>query len=131
MPRFSKRSRENLETCDPDLQRLFHAVIAGFDITVLCGHRTQVEQMKAYHEGRTQRKWPESLHNQNPSRAIDVCPYPIDWEDRERFTLLAGYVLGIAETVGIRIRWGGDWNRNMEVGDNRFDDLPHFELIKT
>ena len=52
----------------------------------------------------------------------------IDWEDRERFHLFAGYVLGVARGMGITLRWGGDWNMNFEVDDNKFDDFPHFEL---
>ena len=61
--------------------------------------------------------------------ACDVVPYPIDWNDRERFHLFAGFVLGIANQMGIELRWGGDWNRNWEVDDNKFDDFPHFELV--
>ena len=70
------------------------------------------------------------MHNSKPSRAVDCVPYPIDWTDRERFTLFAGFVLGVAARMGITLRWGGDWNMNFEVKDNRFDDFPHFELIK-
>jgi hypothetical protein len=59
-----------------------------------------------------------------------VVPYPIDWDDRERFHLFSGFVLGIARSMGIKLRWGGDWNMNFEVDDNNFDDFPHFELRK-
>ena len=31
----------------------------------------------------------------NPSRAVDVVPYPIDWDDRERFHLFAGFVIAL------------------------------------
>ena len=30
--------------------------------------------------------------------------------------------------MGINLRWGGDWNQNWEVNDNKFDDFPHFEI---
>ena len=40
----------------------------------------------------------------------------------------AGVVKGIASQMGIGIRWGGDWDMDTEVKDNRFDDLVHFEL---
>ena len=43
-------------------------------------------------------------------------------------TLFAGFVMGIATGMGIDIRWGGDWNQNDQVKDNKFDDLPHFEV---
>ena len=54
----------------------------------------------------------------------------IDWDDRERFTLFAGFVLGIAKSMGINLRWGGDWDQDWTVKDNKFDDFPHFELKK-
>ena len=73
-------------------------------------------------------KFPDGNHNKKPSKAIDVAPYPIDWDDRERMTYFAGYVKGIAMMLGIPIRWGGDWNSNNDLKDNNFDDLPHFEL---
>ena len=62
---------------------------------------------------------------------VDVVAYPIDWNDRERQTLFAGYVLGLAKSMGITLRWGGDWDRDTDVQDNKFDDLMHFELVET
>ena len=70
----------------------------------------------------------EGLSNANPSRAVDVAPYPIDWSDRERFTYFAGFVKGIASQMGIDIIWGGDWDNDTDLKDNGFDDLVHFEL---
>jgi len=32
--------------------------------------------------------------------------------------------------MDISIRWGGDWNMDTYVKDQRFNDLPHFELVK-
>jgi peptidoglycan L-alanyl-D-glutamate endopeptidase CwlK len=40
----------------------------------------------------------------------------------------AGFVKGVASQMGIPIRWGGDWNSDNNLKDNKFDDLPHFEL---
>lgn len=128
MASFSNTSRGKLATCHEDLQKVFMKVIEGFDCTVLCGHRTKEEQNKAYSEGNSTKKWPNSRHNTSPSEAVDVAPYPIDWEDRDRFHLFAGYVLGVAASMGIKLRFGGDWDRDTEVDDNDFDDLVHFEL---
>ena len=128
MFKFGKRSRERLATCHPDLQKIFNEVIKKIDCSVLEGHRDERTQNKYFSEGKTKVKYPMGRHNTNPSRAVDVTPYPIDWNDRERQTLFAGYVLGIAESMGIKLRWGGDWNQNFKVKDNRFDDFPHFEL---
>jgi peptidoglycan L-alanyl-D-glutamate endopeptidase CwlK len=130
MPSFSKRSSNNLDSCDWDLQRLFRRVVKKFDCTVIVGHRTEEAQDEAFRTGHSKKEWPDSKHNTHPSIAVDVAPYPIDWNDRERFSLFAGYVLGVASEMGINIRWGGDWDRDTQVKDNTFDDLVHFEIVK-
>ena len=65
-----------------------------------------------------------------PSLAVDVTPYPVVWDDRERQTLFAGYVLATAKAMGVSLRWGGDWDSDTEVRDNGFDDLVHFEIVE-
>ncbi len=128
MPRFGKTSRKRLKTCDEDLQVLFEEVVKYFDCSVIEGHRNEARQNKAFEDGNSKVKFPNGRHNSKPSKAVDVAPYPIDWEDRERMTYFAGFVKGIAYMMGIPIRWGGDWNNNTILKDNNFDDLPHFEL---
>jgi len=130
MLKFGKKSIEQLSTCRKELQEVFNEVIKTVDCSVLEGHRSKDRQNALYKEGKTKVTYPKGRHNSSPSRAVDVCPYPIDWGDRERFHLFAGFVLGIAKSKGINLRWGGDWNMNWEVDDNQFDDFPHFELIK-
>ena len=128
MPRFGSRSRKNLDTCHPDLQKVFNEVIKYVDCSVLEGHRGEERQNKLYEEGKTKVRYPKGRHNSDPSNAVDVTPYPVDWDDRERQTLFAGFVLGIAKSMDIELRWGGDWDRDFKVVDNRFDDFPHFEI---
>ncbi len=129
MPSFSKASRKRLETCHPDLQRLMNEVIKHWDCTVLEGHRTEHRQNEMVRTGTSQLKWPLSKHNRTPSEAVDVAPYPIDWQDIERFRAFGGFVLGVAAMLEIPIRWGGDWNGNRDFKDQKFHDLPHFELL--
>jgi len=130
MPKFGERSSNNLQTCHEDLQKLFHEVIKHFDCSVICGHRGQEEQDKAYHDGRSKLKFPQSKHNKMPSLAADVVPYPIDWNDTRRFYMFVGIVRGIAAMMSIPIRCGADWDGDMEVKDQNFHDLPHFELTE-
>ena len=130
MPKFGKRSKNALSSCDEKLIKVFNEVIKTVDCSVLEGHRGQSKQDKYYEEGKSKVKYPSGRHNKLPSMAVDVAPYPIDWDDRERFHLFAGFVLGIAKSMGINLRWGGDWNQNWFVDDNKFDDFPHFELRK-
>ena len=128
MPRFGRKSRERLATCDKRLQDVFNEVIKEVDCSILEGHRDERRQDKLYEEKKTKVRYPMGRHNSKPRRAVDVAPYPIDWDDRERFHLFSGFVLGLARGMGITLRWGGDWNMNFEVDDNKFDDFPHFEL---
>ena len=130
MPRFGKKSKQQLSTCEKDLQLVFNEVIKYVDCSVLEGHRNAERQNKLHEAGNTKVMYPKGRHNAFPSRACDVVPYPIDWKDRERFHLFAGFVLGVANQMGINLRWGGDWNQDFEVDDNMFDDFPHFELKK-
>ena len=128
MPRFGTRSKNNLKTCDQRLQNIFNEVIKYVDCSVLEGHRGEERQNKLADEGKSKVRFPNGRHNANPSNAVDIVPYPIDWNDRERFHLFAGFVLGVAKMMGVNLRWGGDWNMNFEVDDNQFDDFPHFEI---
>ena len=128
MPKFGKNSKERLATCDERLQKVFNEVIKYVDCSVLEGHRNEERQNRFYDEGKTKLRYPDGRHNNRPSNAVDVTPYPVDWSDRERQTLFAGFVLGIARSMGIKLRWGGDWDMDFKVMDNRFDDFPHFEI---
>jgi len=128
MPKFSKRSRERLKSCDKRLQDVFNEVIKYVDCSIIEGHRSEERQNKLLKEGKTKVAYPKGRHNSFPSRAVDVVPYPVDWNDRERFHLFSGFVLGVACRMGVVLRWGGDWNMNFEVDDNMFDDFPHFEI---
>jgi hypothetical protein len=129
MPKFGEKSLAQLDTCDVKLQEVFNEVIKKVDCSVLEGRRGKDRQNALFKEGKTKVTFPNGRHNASPSRAVDVVPYPIDWDDRERFHLFAGFVLGVAYQKGIKLRWGGDWNINWFVDDNKFDDFPHFELL--
>ena len=128
MPKFGKKSQERLDTCHSDLIRLFTLVVRYFDCTILEGHRGKEKQNRYYKEGKSKIQWPDGKHNNYPSEAVDVAPYPIDWEDRDRFHYFGGFVMGLAKSMDISLRWGGDWDMDTQVKDNKFDDLPHFEL---
>ena len=129
MPSFGKRSQSKLDTCHPDLQKVFNEVVKHFDCSIICGRRDCEEQNNLYHAGKSQLQFPDSKHNTLPSNAVDAIPYPVDWNDREQFSYFAGFVIGIAASMGIKLRWGGDWDMDGETTDNSFDDLPHIELI--
>ena len=130
MPEFGKRSRDQLATAHPDLQRLFNEVIKHYDCAVIIGHRGEQAQNEAVEHGMSKLKWPDSPHNKTPSQAVDVAPYPVDWKNIKSFYHFAGYVKAVADQLGIAIRWGGDWDGDFDLTDQNFFDLPHFELIQ-
>jgi peptidoglycan L-alanyl-D-glutamate endopeptidase CwlK len=127
--KFSERSKKNLSECHPDLQAVAVEAIKIIDFAVLEGHRPREEQEKAFHKGLSKVQWPESNHNKKPSEAMDIAPYPIDWNNKERFYYLAGIIMGIAHAKGIELRYGGDWDRDGDITDQNFMDLVHFERV--
>lgn len=122
--KFSKTSEERLNTCHPDLIRLFTAVLKDRDCTILEGHRSRQRQEQLLLDGKT--KTLKSNHLHSPSLAVDVMPYPIDWDDRDAQYKFATRVFDKAMRMGIRVRWGG-WFK--APGDKIFYDSPHWEII--
>ena len=131
MPKLGRRSKKNLSEAHLLLQELFEEVIKHYDCSIIEGKRPQEEQDKLYHAGKSKLKFPQSKHNKPPSLAVDVVPYPVDWNNTKRFYHFGGLVIGIAASMGIDIRWGGDWDSDNTFKDQTFHDLPHFELRST
>jgi|TARA_R100001530_G_C4297191_1_gene149550 hypothetical protein len=130
MYKYSESSQEKLNSCCPALQEVFSEALKFMDITIIDGHRNEKRQNDYYESGKSQVQFPNGKHNTLPSEAIDAAPCPIDWHDRERATLFAGFILGMAAMKGVLLRWGGDWNHDWQVKDNNFDDLWHFEVVQ-
>ena len=131
MPAFGKRSRGNLAQAHHDLQRLFNEVIKTYDCSVICGHRDSVDQDAAFHAGFSKVEFPNSKHNQQPSLAVDVMPWPIDWKDEKRLYNFVGYVMRVARELGIDVRSGADWDGDFDFKDQNFHDAPHWELRRS
>jgi peptidoglycan LD-endopeptidase CwlK len=120
MNKFSKRSLDNLQTCDYRLQWLFHKVLQKHDCSIICGSRGEEEQNEAFTKGTSKLKYPQSKHNKKPSIAVDVLPYPFKgWDNLEDFRRFAEVVKETAKEYDIDVVWGGDW---------KFVDMPHWEL---
>ena len=132
MPTFGTKSLSALATCDARLQRLAHEAIKLANFTILEGHRGEAAQNAAYEKGLSKTRWPNGKHNATPALAFDFAPYPIDWTNRPvaiaRFAFVAGVLWKCAADLGIRIRFGWDWNRNLDPRDEVFLDWPHVEL---
>ena len=129
---FSVASESNLATCHEDLQQVARSVLRVIDCSVIEGYRGKKQQNEYFDQGLSQLQWPESKHNQAPATAMHLVPYPIEWEGRDardRFHYFAGFVRCRALSLGISLRWGGDWDGDWQTRDNNFDDLAHYELI--
>lgn len=125
---FSKASEEKLNSCHPKLQLLFKTVVITYNCSIIQGFRGKEEQDEDFMSKKSKVQWPNSAHNKFPSHAVDVAPWPIDWSDIKRFYHFAGYVLAASETLGIQVRWGGDWDGDLDFKDQNFNDLVHWEL---
>lgn len=151
MPSFSKRSAEYLASCATTLRQLFEVVIERYNCTIIEGHRSPERQLELYAANRS--KVRRGKHNEKPSEAVDAAPWlpgrKIPWpkapsflkrlsvaekaelnayvKDMGQFYHFAGYVEGTADSLYIPIRWGGDWDRDHCLADQKFDDLVHFE----
>lgn len=127
-----------------DLQDLCTEALQIMNITVLGGWRPEEEQLELFRKKLTKVRW--SKHNESPSEAVDIAPWPIpekwgspgpdkmfslaEFKERAKFYYLGGIMMALAYTRGITLRWGGNWDRDYEVdfGDQSFDDLVHFEV---
>jgi len=129
MADFGTESRKRLDTCHMDLQEICELVIPNYDFTVLEGFRSNARQDDLFRQGKSKLRAGQSKHNNQPSNAVDIAPYPIDWNNANRFYLLAGFIFQAASQLDIKLRWGGDWDSDWIHTDQSFHDLPHFELI--
>lgn len=117
--KFGNTSKRRLKECHPKLQEIMNELIKLMDVSILCGYRNEEDQNEAYTKGNSKLQYPHSKHNQIPSRAVDVVPYPVDWNDLGRFERMCGIIEGIAHQKRIKIRLGRDFS---------FKDYPHIEL---
>jgi peptidoglycan L-alanyl-D-glutamate endopeptidase CwlK len=125
MYQFSKISLERLSECHVFLQELMLYAIRNSkqDFSILCGYRDQEAQEKAFKEKKSLAKWGQSKHNQFPSLAIDIAPYPINWNDIERFDKLGNYIINCFEELNfkdIKLTWGKYFKNLIDWG--------HFEI---
>lgn len=122
MCKLSTTSLLKLEKVHPDLQKIFKEAIKDtpIDFTITCGWRGEKEQNKAFKEGNSKLKFPQSKHNKMPAMAVDAVPFPKMWDASDsEWLLLSNHILSTAKKLGIKLTWGGSW---------KFVDKPHYEL---
>jgi peptidoglycan LD-endopeptidase CwlK len=125
MPKFGKRSRERMKGVDSRLIEVVNELIKIMDVTIIEGLRTKERQDELVKSGASKTKFSKHIEG----KALDLSPYPIDWENRDGFYYMGGMIRGIAQQLGHNIRFGGDWNSDGDTKDNNFDDLVHIEIL--
>jgi len=138
MASYGRRSLEKLSTCHEEIQVVCHEVIKVNDHTIIWGARGEEAQNRAFEGGFSTKRWPESKHNAVPpglSDAIDIAPWHtikphIRWDATNEFIYLAGHMMQAAAALGVKLRWGGDWDQDRDLYDiNKPFDLGHFERV--
>lgn len=155
---LGQRSLSRLDGVHPDLVRVVLKAAAlatpEEDFTVLEGLRSREQMMINYGKGRTAAQlaakgipasyakpgeakvtWLANPFNSKHAKqadgfghAVDLAPFPIDWNNLARFDRLAKLVLRAAKIEGVGVRWGGDWDADGKPRERGETDSPHFEL---
>ena len=130
--RWGNRSLSHRDRLAGGLTALFDRALemSPFDLSITDSHRT-LEEHEALPDGATQVSWEDSKHSTFPSMAGHLDPYPINYDDWLRYYVLAGVVMAAARDLSMldRVRWGGDWDRDLNLAEESFRDLAHWELI--
>ena len=148
---LSQKSLDRLNGVDERLQRVVKRAIqlSKQDFMVLEGVRTKKQCMINYGKGRTiaqcvAKGVPAQYANpkaakvtwlNNPfaskhvsGKAVDLVPYPVDWNDLKKFDAIAQAMLQASKELGIAIRWGADWDNDGKPRERGESDSPHFEI---
>ncbi|HIE3655308.1 TPA: M15 family metallopeptidase [Yersinia enterocolitica] len=126
---LSQRSEKNLLGVNPELVKVVRRAIqiTQVDFMVIEGLRSAERQRELVTKGASQ-----TLNSRHlTGHAVDCVPLisgAIPWNDKSKFKAVADAMFQAAKELGVRIRWGGDWNENGRSDDERFYDGPHFEL---
>jgi len=116
--KLGTRSLQNLSGVHPDMVAVVKRAIeiTEQDFTVIEGIRNVSRQRELYKAGKS-----TTMNSRHiTGHAVDMVPWPVDWNDLERFEVMSEAMKKAAEELDIPIKWGGDWKS--------FYDAPHFEL---
>lgn len=149
--KLSARSIERLSGVNDDLVRVVKRAIelTPIDFMVLEGLRTKDQAWINWGKGRTVAQlaaqgvpakyaaphlakvtWLANPLNSKHiiGRAVDLVPYPVDWNDLKKFDQIAAAMFAAAGELGVKIRWGADWDGDGNYREKGESDSPHFEV---
>lgn len=128
MYKFSAKSLSKLNNSKvhPKIKVLMNEAIktSPIDFTIIETVRTTEQQKINVAKGVSKTMKSRHIPLVNKSglcEAIDIAPYPIDWNNIKRFVQLSEHIKKVAKQLNIKIEYGGDWKS--------FKDYPHYQLI--
>ena len=131
--KLGKTSLARLQGVDETLVNVVKRAIeiSEVDFTVMEGVRTLERQRELYAQGRTAPgkivTWTmKSRHIEG--KAVDLVPYPLDWNDLEKFNKIKDAMFQAAKELDVNLRWGADWDGDGNYREKGEYDSPHFEL---
>ena len=148
---FSKVSKSRQNGLHPTLNKILDRAISisSIDFMIIEGVRSDEQCYINYGKGRTAAQClakgvpakyalPKAakvtwLNNPLSSKhvtgkAVDLVPYPVDWNDLSKFDQMAQAMFAAAKELGVSIRWGADWDNDGNYREKGEYDSPHFEL---
>ena len=135
MTKWSNRSISNFSSCDDRLKKIAdkaRELYPEVDFTIIEGQRSIAQHKANLAKGVSWAKL--SKHCYFPSYAFDFIPYPFkNWNDTKGFEKVGKALFDAAKALGIKARWGGDWNMNGSYKDEVLRgsyDGGHFELME-
>ena len=158
--KFGEKSIKQYETLHSDLQTVLSWGIKYclVDFSLVEGHRPPEKQFEYYKKVREfiNGRWKvvnqkavitnvdghhvKGKHNHLPSHAVDFCAYVKDkpqltW-DTVHLTYIGASLIMISEflyndgVIEHKLRWGGNWDKDGDLADNKLYDRPHVEIYK-
>jgi peptidoglycan LD-endopeptidase CwlK len=122
------KREEKLTGVHPSLVKLAKKAGEKYNIIILEGVRDASRQKELFEQGKSKTLNSKHLIQKDGySHAIDIAPDPVNWNDREQFVALSFYLKGLADSIGIEIRQGVDWDGDLNIKEHWFDG-PHIEL---
>ena len=137
---YGAKSQSKLDSCRVNLRDVATLALerSPYDITIVHGWRGEDVQNALEESGASTKRWPDSKHNATDdagapaSEALDFAPYvngSIPWGETHIFAVIAGCFFSAAHELGVKLRWGGDWDSDGLTDDQTLMDWGHIEEI--
>ncbi len=99
----------------------------GVPVFAHCVLRSPSDQARLYAKGLSNAKPGESPHQYG--LAFDLIHGVKAWNLTDRqWAIIKHVVFEVAAACGVKLRWGGDWDGDGDIHDQRLYDPAHFEL---